>query len=90
MERQSIENGIKKVLKENRFIALREMIDSLTDETSLLEELSLDSIQILELAVGIEKEFGFCCEPDELNLDLFDRFATLVDFVYKKVNEKKA
>jgi acyl carrier protein len=84
MERQVIVERIKKVLHENQFLALKEMIDSITGETSLVNDLSLDSIQILELAVGLEKEFGFSCEPDELNLDMFDRFDSLVDFVAYK------
>jgi acyl carrier protein len=88
MERQEIETRIKKVLRDNKFLALREMIDSITAETSLVSDLSLDSIQILELTVGIEKEFGFACGPDELNLDMFDRFASLVDFVAGKVSER--
>ncbi len=89
MERQRVEEGIKNILRENQFIALKDMIDSITNETSLVNDLSLDSIQILELIVGMEKEFGFSCEPDELELDMFDRFESLVDFVAKKVEGLK-
>ncbi len=84
MERHIIEDKIKNVLRENKFVVLKEMIDSIHDETSLLNDLSLDSIQVLELIVGIEKEFGFACDPGELDLEIFDRFASLVDFVSKK------
>lgn len=86
MEGQVIENRIKDILKGNKFIALKEMVDTITDDTSLLSDLVLDSIQILELILAIEKEFGFSCEPDELNLDMFDRFGSLKEFVNDKVD----
>lgn len=86
MERKEVENRIKKVLREAQFLALQELVDSITDETSLINDLSIDSIQILELIVGIEKEFGFQCQPKDLNLEIFDRFERLVDFVEKKVS----
>ncbi len=89
MEREIISLRIKKVLKGSQFLALKEMIDSITDEMSLVADLSLDSIQILELIVGLEKEFGFSCMPDELNLELFNRFGDVVDFVENKVNKMK-
>lgn len=89
MEREIISLRIKKVLKGSQFLALKEMIDSITDEMSLVADLSLDSIQILELIVGLEKEFGFSCKPDELNLELFNRFGDVINFVENKVNEMK-
>lgn len=86
MERKIIEMRLKSILKENQFLALKEMVDSISDETSLVNDLALDSIQILELIVAIEKEFDFSCEADELDLDIFDKFQRLVDFVDNKVN----
>ncbi len=86
MKRQLVAERIKNVLKSNQFLALKEMVDAITDETSLISDLSLDSIQILELLVGLEKEFGFSCESDELDLEMFDRFANLVDFVSGKAS----
>lgn len=89
MNRETITARIKKVLSSNRFMALKEMVDSITDETSLVEDLALDSIQILEMVIEMENEFNFRCEPDELNLDMFVRFSRLVDFVEKKINKGK-
>jgi acyl carrier protein len=86
MDRKMVDIRLKKVLKENQFLALKNMVDTITDKTSLVNDLALDSIQILELVVGIEKEFGFFCEPDELELDMFDNYGKLVDFVQNKLN----
>lgn len=78
-------NRIKDILKGEQFFAIREEIDMITGETSLINDLALDSIQILELIVGLEQEFAFICEPHELNLDIFDRFDTLIEFVQRKI-----
>jgi acyl carrier protein len=86
MDRDTIVVKIKKLLKADQFIALRDMVDSITGESSLVNDLSMDSIQILELIVMLEKEFGFSCEPDELNLDMFDRFDSLINFIEEKLN----
>ncbi len=84
MERRVIADRLKKILKANQFIALKNQIDNITEETSLVNDLALDSIQILELVVQIEKEFSFSCESDELNLDMFDEFGKLIDFIESK------
>ena len=39
---------------------------------------------MLELIVEIEKRFSYVCEPEELELSIFDNFNTLVDFVLSK------
>lgn len=86
MNRNEIAERIKNLLKSNEFMSLRNLVDSIHEDTSLINDLALDSIQILELIVGIENEFGVACEYDELNLDMFDKFSHLVDFIEKKLN----
>ena len=86
MTRREVFERIKNILKEEQITVLGEQVDTITDETSLINDFALDSIQILELIVNIEKEFEMECNADELNIDLFDRYADLVDFVYKKVS----
>ena len=88
MNKKDISDRIKKVLSGNQFLIGQGLIDSIGEQTSLINDLALDSIQILELIIGLEKEFMFTCEPDELNIDIFDRFDALVTFVEKKLSAK--
>lgn len=88
MTKREVFERIKNILKEEQITVLGDQVDNITDETSLINDFALDSIQILELIVNIEKEFEIECNADELNIDLFDCYADLVDFVYKKVNLK--
>lgn len=48
------------------------------------EELFYILSESLELIVEIEKRFSYVCEPEELELSIFDNFNTLVDFVLSK------
>lgn len=84
MKREVIIENLKNILKNNQFSALKKLVDDITEETSLINDLALDSIQILELVVEIEREFSFSCEPDELQLEMFDRVGTLIDFIESK------
>jgi len=88
MENNDISNRIKNVLRGNKFQSVHNVLDSINGDTSLINDLALDSIQILELIVSLEKEFMFACEPYELNIDMFDRFDELVAFIKHKCEQK--
>lgn len=85
MERQEILEQLKGILRGEQFLFLHEQIDEITEDTSLLSDLVMDSIQILELLVTVEEEFAIRCESEELSVDLFDKVSRLIDFIQKKV-----
>jgi len=88
MENKEIERRVKNILANDQFPSTCEAVESINESTSLINDFALDSIQILELIVELEKEFSFTCEPYELSIDIFDRFGDLVGFIRKKINAK--
>lgn len=60
-------------------------VTAIDDDTSLLNDLMLDSLQLLDLVVAMEREFGFRADTSQLNLDMFDRLSSVVDFVVDSV-----
>jgi acyl carrier protein len=60
---------------------------SLTEQTNLLADLGLDSVAILQLILGIEKEFGVTIKDSELDSDVFSKTANLIDIIKGKLNE---
>ena len=88
MKKEEIVNELKLILKSDKFSAFRNHIDSINDNTSLLKDIAMDSIQILEFVIEMEKKFSFSCEANELNLDIFNRFESLVSFIQKKLVSK--
>jgi len=86
MEKEIIMERLKNLLKSSQFMSLKNYVDNIDGNTSLINDMALDSIQILELIVVIESDFSIVCEPDELNLDMFDKVDSLVSFIHKKVS----
>ena len=84
MQKESTLERLKGVLQENQFIALKDLIPNINLETSLINDLALDSIQILDLIVQIEKEFDFSCDVNEISLDMFEKVGTLIEFIESK------
>jgi len=59
--------------------------EDLKDETPLFGEgLGLDSIDALELVVGLEKEFGIKIGDDEVGPAVFENISTLAAFIESK------
>ena len=87
MEKNEIVKELKLILKSDKFSAFRNHIDSINDNTSLLKDIAMDSIQILEFVIDMEKKFSFSCEADELNLDIFNKFENLVTFIQNKISK---
>lgn len=81
MTRKEIRSRILDLLSSRDQMSLQVDVSEIADDTSLLSDVGLDSIQILELTVAIEESFGFSLESQELSLDLFDQFGELVKYV---------
>ncbi len=64
-----------------------ESIDGIGEETNLVTDLGLDSIGILQVILGIEKEFGISIENHELDSGLLSRMSNLVSMIQEKLYE---
>jgi acyl carrier protein len=59
--------------------------DLVQDETNLFD-IGIDSMNMTDLLLGIEKRFNFTLAPEDLSSDLFLRFANLTAFVQSHVS----
>lgn len=64
-----------------------ESFDRIGEETNLVTDLGLDSIGILQVILGIEKEFGISIENHELDSGLLSRMSNLVSMIQEKLYE---
>jgi acyl carrier protein len=69
------------------WVSDEEAAERIDEETDLLTEVGLDSIGVLHLVLGVEKEFGMKIEDFELNSEMFSRAGNFVELVQKKVYE---
>lgn len=90
MEREAIRAQLLEILNSIALMSLQLQITQLTDDVSLVRDLALDSVQILELIVEMEDRFGFACHADELGAELFDRVGNVIDYIARKSVERQA
>jgi acyl carrier protein len=86
MEKREIVEGVKDILKDS----LRDTIDigEINDDTNLLEEIHLDSIQAMEILLRIEEKFDIIIEDEDLNKKLFSSLSSLGDYISNKIKIK--
>ncbi|MHB8065087.1 MAG: acyl carrier protein [Ruminiclostridium sp.] len=84
MNREEVLEITKEILLGEEGLVLAESISDMSEETSLINDLVMDSLQILNLIVLIEDRFNFVCNEDELNLDMFDQIGELINFIESK------
>jgi acyl carrier protein len=85
MDRAEIRQRLLDILTSPKFHALAVDVSKVSGETSLLNEIIIDSLQLLDFIVEMEKAFGFKATAKHLNLDIFDRFDHVVDFVQRSL-----
>lgn len=86
MNNLPIEDRIKKILAREVMVRLKpEEIDS---TASLIDDIGLDSIQVLELIVALEDEFGITLEDEDLSLELFKNVNSVAAYVGQKLAGK--
>lgn len=89
MNKPKIREEILNILASKEFMSLQVDVKAINDDTSLINDMALDSIQILELIVAIENRFKFGINTEEISLDIFDRFSNLIAYVEDNLNNKK-
>jgi len=72
-----------------RDLELNASEDELRDEGRLDELFGLDSIAIIELVVGIEKEFSIRIPPEDLCVERFESLETIAGYIYSLILEKE-
>ena len=86
MSEESIEDRIKRVLTREAMVNVKP--ETIENETLLIDDLGLDSIQMVELIGGLEEEFDIILEDEELGLELFQHVNSLAHYIKRKLGDK--
>ncbi len=62
---------------------------NITDETSLIEDLSYDSIMMIELVIEVEDCFDIEINDEDLLFEDFDTFYDFCLLVYRQISEQR-
>lgn len=83
---QDVEERIKTLIVNKLGVELQVNADEITPETPLVEGgLNLDSVNLLELIVLIEKEFGVTIEDEDLSIDLIRNIGSLAGYMRERL-----
>ena len=87
METEKLSTSRTEILKTLEKI-LEPWLDDKTktnEQTNLLSDLGVDSVAILQLVLGIEKEFSVTIKDSELDSDVFSKMANLINVIEGKL-----
>lgn len=55
--------------------------------TYLIDDLSFDSLMVMQLILAVEKEFGISFPNEKLKLSVVSRVGNIVDVIYDTLNK---
>jgi acyl carrier protein len=64
-----------------------DLADSISEETNLIADLGMDSVGVLQVILGIEKEFGVSIKNHEIDSQLLSMLGNLVSMIQEKLDE---
>jgi acyl carrier protein len=76
---EELSQQIKEMIVERCFLDLSP--EEIEDDAPLMEEVGLDSVQILEVVVGLEELFGVTFEEADFDLENFSSVAAITQWV---------
>jgi acyl carrier protein len=76
---EDIEEQIKEMVVERCFLSIDPQ--DIDDEASLMDDVGLDSVQILEVVVGLEDVFGVVVDDSDFDIDNFRTVKAIADYV---------
>lgn len=80
MSREEIFEGVKKVVME----AIAEEEKVITEDTAIVDELGLDSLDIVEMLMALEEEFDISI--DDSAAEKFVKVSDVIDYIVKAKN----
>ena len=73
---------LKKMIVERLFLNVEP--DEIGPEENLMDEHNIDSVNLFEIIVGLEDEFGIELEEDDFNVATFSTVNNIAAFVQQK------
>ena len=83
MTEATIQDRIKRMISNEVLVGVS--VDDIGNDASLISDLNLDSIQMLALITGLESEFDFMLDEEDLDLEKLSSVSRLTQFVQSKI-----
>lgn len=83
--KNELQNQLIDILYESKAISLEMNREDFNPKISLIKDLKLDSIQLLEYLMAIELKLEVDVDYEDLQIEVFDDFNEFTNYFYQKV-----
>lgn len=87
-EKDRFQDKLIDILYDNKAISIDMNRADFNPKVSLINDLKLDSIQLLEYLLAIEFNLEISLDYEDLEIDLFDDFNKFSDYLYRKAADQ--
>lgn len=77
-----LKQQLKKMIVERLFLKLDP--EGILDDAPLMETYGIDSVNLFEIVVGLEDEFGISLEEEDFSIEAFATVNSIADLVERK------
>lgn len=87
MNKKEVINGLSQILVEIK--EDKTLTDKLSENSNLINDVGIDSLQMISLMINIEEKFSVELNFSQINLDHLNSIGSLADFILqqKKIEE---
>ena len=82
MSDERIEDQLKELIVERLFLKIEP--GDIGDEDNLMEAHGIDSVQVLEIVVGLEEDYGVSFEDEDFDIEIFQTVKSIAAFVRER------
>lgn len=86
MNLQKVSERLKEIIVELKNNEIT--VDAINETTNLVTETGVDSLQLINLFLSIEDEFGIEIDYDNFDISYLNNFSTLCNFIYESIEKK--
>jgi acyl carrier protein len=80
-----LRSQLKNMIVERLFLNVNP--EEIGDDENLMDEYNIDSVNLFEIIVGLEDEFGIQLEEEDFNVETFSTVSNIAGFVQSKRGE---
>lgn len=77
-----LKQQIKAMIVERLFLNVEPQ--GIPDDANLMDQYNIDSVNLFEIVVGLEEEFGICLEDADFNTTTFSTVSSIAEYVSEK------
>ncbi len=76
---------VKKMIVERLFLDRKGVKpDSIGDDDDLMETLGVDSVELFEIVVGVEEDYGVALDEDEFSIERYQTVARIAELIAER------